>query len=49
MNEIIVALITGGITLLGVIISNSKYGVRPALILPSTALFNPDTLEFVSA
>lgn len=29
--------------------STTSYGVRPALILPSTALFNPDTLEFVSA
>ena len=27
----------------------NSYGVRPALILPSAALFNPDTLEFVSA
>ena len=29
--------------------ATNKYGVRPALILPSTALFNPDTLDFVSA
>ena len=29
--------------------STTTFGIRPALILPSTALFNPDTLEFVSA